>query len=168
MQSVSRNKKYSQTNLNIQIVHEYLWTLIAFWNPRPFPLPPPPKKKDNIKYKILTLNQFSLLPNYFEKKLYNILTKNSLYITLWVFGYELYSLSLPARFSCTRCAACIVQCVQCLWYKVCRVYCTWYAVCIVQDVQCVLYKVGNVYCTLSRLARYRVNKGNIHIKSDIT
>ena len=47
----------------------------------------------------------------------------------------------------TRCAVCIVQHVQCVIYKVCRVYCTRHAVCIVQGVQCVFYKVCCPYCT---------------------
>ena len=46
-----------------------------------------------------------------------------------------------------HCAVCILQAVQCVLYKVCRVYCSRCAVCIVQDVQCVLYKVCIVYYT---------------------
>ena len=41
----------------------------------------------------------------------------------------------------------VEQGVQCLFYKVCRVYCTRCAVCIVHGLPYVLYKTCSMYCT---------------------
>ena len=86
-------------------------------------------------------------------------------ITLWLFGLNSRSVSLPARLSCTRCVVSIVNVVQCRFYMVANVHCTSCEMCIVQGALCVLFKVCSFYCIL-RPDKSSVTKADFDITSN--